>query len=183
MLMEQNDILVLLGELGERLGECKSVEIVLVGGAAGMLTGQLQKTRVTTDCDVIRYLPEEAQQSVLTAACELAKEKGLPENWLNSQVMTLDVLPEGWHGRRVEVGAYGSLHVSAIGRLDLLATKFYAAHPRDVEDITDMAPTKEELEFVGTYLNMLRVPSRQANLDQVIRAMNLLEGFREPCDG
>jgi hypothetical protein len=176
--MESSDIRVHLTELGIRLGDTSPVEIVLIGGAAGILTGQLDETRVTTDCDVIRWFPARAQQTVLSVARKMAREKGLPENWINAQAMALDILPDGWHVRKVHIDTFGPLRVSCISRQDLLATKFYAGHPRDVEDITSMSPSADELAFVRTYLNMLRVPSRQANLDQVSSGMQLLAVFK-----
>jgi hypothetical protein len=182
MQMESSDILLQLEELGMRLGDAGPVEMVLIGGAAGMLTGQLSKTRVTTDCDVIRWVPDQSQHAVLSVAKEMAREKGLPEDWINAQAMVLDILPDGWHVRKVHIDTFGSLCVSCISRQDLLATKFYAGHPRDVEDISSMSPSADELAFVRTYLNMLRVPSRQANLDQVSSGMQLLAAFKELGD-
>ena len=49
--------------------------------------------------------------------------------------------------------------------------KFYANRTIDREDIVMMKPRLDELAFVQTYLNMLRVPSRQADLDQVTAAL------------
>ena len=182
MQMGSCDILLRLEELAIRLRDADPVEIVLIGGAAGMLTGQLGETRVTTDCDVIRWVPAGAQKSVLEVARQMAREEGLPEHWINSQAMDLDILPDGWRGRTVHIDTFGSLRVSCISRKDLLATKFYAGHPRDVEDLSAMSPSAEELAFVRIYLNMLRVPSRQANLDQVSSGMHLLVAFEEAGD-
>jgi hypothetical protein len=118
----------------------------------------------------------------LQAAKTVADECDLPTDWLNSQVSALNILPDGWHTRRVFVGQFGPLAVCACSRQDLLATKFHAGRPRDLGDIQAMAPTREELSFVRTYLTMLRVPSRQANLDQVARALKLLDAFEEDAD-
>ena len=59
----------------------------------------------------------------------------------------------------------------------LLATKFYAGHARDREDIQAMAPTGEEVASVRKYLNMLRVPSRKADLDNLQRAFLYLDAM------
>ena len=172
--MQVSDIRSNLQRLGELAAVDEEVEILLINGAAGILTGQLSPARTTGDCDVIRYLPEEAERVILRAAKAVADERGLPENWLNSQAASLNVLPDGWQTRRVRIGRFGKVMVSALSRKDLLAKKFYAAHPRDVEDIAHMKPACEERGFVATYLNMLRVPSREANLDQVETALKLL---------
>jgi hypothetical protein len=42
-----------LKKLGERFSYHTEVELLLVGGAAGMLTGLLPPARTTTDCDVM----------------------------------------------------------------------------------------------------------------------------------
>lgn len=177
MNMDRTDILKHLCRVGELLDHPKPVEILLIGGAAGVLTRQLAPERTTTDCDVIRYQPGEAESDVLETARQVANESDLPANWMNSQAMSLNILPDGWNTRKVLVGQFGRLAVFALSRQDLLATKFYAGHPRDLDDITAMAPTPAELRFVRTYLNMLRVPSRQANLDQVTHALRLLDAF------
>jgi hypothetical protein len=153
------------------------VEILLIGGAAGMLTGQFAAARTTTDCDVINAVPKESQQTVLSAAAQIATQRQLPETWLNFQAMQLDILPDGWHTRKVHIATFGPLSIFALSRKDLLATKFYAGHVRDREDIQAIAPTGEELVFVRAYLNMLRVPARHADLDNVQRALLYLDAM------
>ena len=78
------------------------IQILLVGGVAAMLTGQLSAERVTQDCDIMDYTPKKAQKAILDAANKVAKARGLPQNWLNSQAMQLNVLPDGfeWNGQQ-----------------------------------------------------------------------------------
>lgn len=144
-----------------------------------MVTGLLPSQRVTQDCDVIQVQPEEALDALLNAARTVALDKGLPEEWFNAQAMQLNVLPDGWHSRRIFVGRYGQLSIYAVSRLDLLAMKFYANRPQDREDILYMKPTPDEIVFIRKYLNMLRVPSRQADLDQVVSAFKLVDAIEE----
>jgi hypothetical protein len=183
MRMHHDDILKNLRELGRRVNVDGSVELLLVGGAAGLLLGELPAGRVTQDCDVIRCEPAEACNALRAAAAEVAALRGLPERWLSFDVMQLDVLPDGWKARRKHIDDFGCVGVYALSRQDLLATKFYAGHPRDVEDIAAMEPDAKELAFVRQYLNMLRVPSRQANLDQVASALKLVAAFEEHANG
>ncbi len=178
MKMPRNLILEALAHLGRRLEWARPIEILLIGGAAGMITGQLAAERTTVDCDVIDYAPAEAMPAVEHAAARVARDMGLPEHWLSPQARPLDILPDGWRSRRQHVGSFGQLHVYAIGRLDLLATKCYANRPQDREDIFAMQPTAGELGFVRTYLTMLRVPSRRANLDQVEAALRLVDALQ-----
>lgn len=142
--------------LGELVAYHREIEILLVGGAAGMVTGVLPAGRTTTDCDVMVYLPEEALAAVETAAGQVAAEMGLASHWLNSDVqLRRDALPDGWHSRRIFVGMYGQVGVYAISRPDLIAMKVLAGRPQDLEDLAAMKPRQDELDLVDTYLSGL----------------------------
>jgi hypothetical protein len=180
--MTPDIILGHLKRLAELLAVDQPVEILLIGGAAGMLTGQFESTRTTADCDVINYVPAESQQAVMHAAKQVATERHLPQSWLNSQAMHLDILPDGWRGRKAHVATFGKLSVYALSRKDLLATKFYAGYVRDREDIQVMKPTPDEQAFVRNYLQMLRVPARNANPDGVQRALIYLDAMEDTGD-
>lgn len=182
MELDSKKILENLNDLSDRLHWDSPIEILLIGGAAGMLTGQLSPRRVTLDCDIMHYAPEQAQDPVLKAAHQVAAKQGLPENWLNFQAMQMNVLPDGWQSRQILVAEFGQLKVYAVSRLDLLAMKFYANRPQDREDILHMKPTPEELDYIRKYLNMLRLPSRQADLDQVVSALQLVDAIEESAD-
>lgn len=75
----------------------------------------------------------------------------------------------GCRGENISVTIY------AASRLDLLCMKFYANRPQDREDIMEMTPTAEEISYVRKYLDMLTLPARQADLDQIACAHKLLE--------
>ena len=155
------------------------IEILLVGGVAAMLTGQLSAERVTQDCDIMHFSPKQAQKAILDAANKVAQARGLPQNWLNSQAMQLNVLPDGWRSRRKHLCKYGNLSIFAASRLDLLCMKFYANRPQDREDILEMKPMSEEMAFVRRFLDMLRLPSRHADLDQIVSALKLVDAMEE----
>ncbi len=182
MEMAKPKILNMLRVLGEHLPPNTKIDIVLIGGAAGVLTEQLPLNRTTTDCDVMFYRPETAGDTILAAAQKVAAQEKLPVSWLNFEAMQLDILPHGWRTRQVHVADFGPLHVYAVSRRDLLAMKCYANHAQDREDVQVMRPTREELAFVRTYLNMLRVPSRQANLDQVQWGLTYVNALEETLD-
>jgi hypothetical protein len=110
----------------------------------------------------------------LQAAGAIAQTKGLPENWLNSQVMQFNVLPDGWLSRRKYICRYGELLIYVASRLDMLCMKFYANRPQDREDIMEMKPSMEEMAYVRKYLEMLKLPSRLCDLDQVVSAQKLV---------
>ena len=173
-------LLELLSELGRRANTLSDVELTVVGGSAGILTGQLPAARTTTDCDVIRVDPAASFAALRAVAAQLSARRGLPEDWLSDRVAELDVLPSGWRKRRVNIGIFGKLNIWCVGRLDLLAMKVYAGRMQDRTDVLDMAPTPPEIAFVRRYLDQLRIPSRQANLDQIQSALRFLDALESP---
>ena len=163
-----------LSRLGERFSYHTEVELLLVGGAAGMLTGLLPPLRTTIDCDVMAYVPEDAMGAVEHAAAEVAAELGLAETWLNSDVqLRRDALPDGWEIRRILIGNWGQLRVFAVSRIDLIAMKVLAGRAQDLEDIRSMRPRRDDVEFVGRYLDGL--PAKGTAPEQVAEARELLE--------
>lgn len=161
----------------QRLGECldyhRDVELLLVGGAAGMLTGSLPATRTTTDCDVMVYIPPEAMSAVERAADLVGAEQGLPDHWLNSNVqLRVDALPVGWESRKIWVGTWGRLRVWAASRVDLIAMKVLAGRAQDLEDLGALRLRSDDVAFVRAYLKSL--PGRGTPQAQIDEAMELL---------
>lgn len=167
-----------LERLGTRLEFHREVELLIVGGSAGMLTGVLPAMRTTLDCDVMVYLPEEAAGAVEHAAESVARELSLDAKWLNSQVqIRRDALPENWFTRRVWVGSWGRLRVFAISRIDLLAMKVLAGRAQDLEDIRAMHPRRDDVEFVRSYLDSLQ--SKGTTRQQIDDARIVLAWLQE----
>lgn len=177
--LDSQSLREVLVDLGRRAVVLPEMALTLVGGSAGLLTGQLPPTRTTLDCDVIRAEPEGCLAELQELATQIARDRGLSPHWLSDRAAQLDVLPDGWWKRRVSVGVFGSIRIWCVGRLDLLATKIYAGRMQDRADVLDMKPTDEEIAFVRRYLDQLRVPHRQANLDQVQSAMRFLNALEE----
>lgn len=165
-----------LEKLGERLSYHTDVELLLVGGAAGMLTGLLPPTRTTTDCDVMVYVPEDARSAVELAAEHVAGELGLAAAWLNSNVqLRRDALPDDWQRRRVWIGQWGRLRVYAISRVDLIAMKVLAGRAQDLEDIRSMKPRPYDIAFVRRYLDGLG--AKGTTPEQIVEARDVLESL------
>ncbi|MFP4355941.1 MAG: DUF6036 family nucleotidyltransferase [Phycisphaerae bacterium] len=174
---------------GEKLDWPSEVELVIVGGAAGMLLGIWHAERVTEDADIVEISPPtQPRRAVLQAAKEAAEELGLSPHWLNDDFMafgTLDTLPDGWRQRCVEIGRFGKLRITSLGRQDLLAMKVYAARPQDIEDVLACSETltHDDLSFIRRYLDSLRASHRkQIGADQLGRAFAVLDSLSEEID-
>lgn len=165
-----------LEKLGERFSYHTDVELLLVGGAAGMLTGLLPSARTTADCVVMAYLPEDAMAAVEMAAEQVSKELGLAPTWLNSNVqIRRDALPHGWLTRRLWIGTWGQLRVFAVSRIDLIAMKVLAGRAQDLEDIRSMKPRSDDIAFVRHYLDGL--PVKGTTPAQIAEAREVLESL------
>src|SRR5688572_11027820 len=86
-----------LARVGELMPADVPIELLLVGGAAGLLSGLLPGSRTTLDCDVMVYAPPHSWHRVEQAAHRVDKEMGLAPSWLNSVVqLRADSLADGW---------------------------------------------------------------------------------------
>ncbi|MEQ9617420.1 MAG: hypothetical protein RLN60_05235 [Phycisphaerales bacterium] len=151
-----------VGRLLEERGDKAIVRLFIAGGVAGLLGELLRGSRTTGDCDVMATIPEEAWRAVEDAARQVATDLGLPSEWLNKRASSFAwTLPLEWEGRCVPVGRFGPLDVRRVCRRDLIACKVVAApkRPQDLEDLNDMAPTAEELDFVEAHLHRLESES------------------------
>jgi hypothetical protein len=157
-MLNHDTIRAALAVVGERLRVGREVEILIVGGAAGVLTGVLPSWWNTSDVDVIHFRLAQDRDAVLTAAEEAAQALSLPPSWVSEDVgLFAWTLPEGWEHRRVWVGTFDQLRVFAAGRLDLIAMKFIAHRERDLEHLAQMNVSPAELEFVRSYLEGVAV--------------------------
>lgn len=160
--MNFEDALQALGELLAEEG--LAADLVLVGGGALLLRGELQ--RPTADLDVVARVENgtlQASAPLPAALIECVRRVGraldLPfcprdsKDWLNAgpSYLTTMGLPEGFEGR-LERRAYGPLTIRIASRLDLIAFKIFAASdPQrsrravDVADLKLLAPTFKEV--------------------------------------
>ncbi|MCA9290385.1 MAG: hypothetical protein KDA25_04605 [Phycisphaerales bacterium] len=165
-----------LRRVGEVLRYHCDIEILLVGGAAGMVTGVLARGRATTDCDVMICIPPDAMSTVERAAGTVAEEMNLSPTWLNSDVqLRLDALPDGWAQRRIHVGTFGRLRVSAASRPDLIAMKVLAGRDQDIEDPHALRIRPDDVDFVDDYLDSLG--DKGTSPEQVDEARVLLQSL------
>jgi len=179
--MNQGTIKTALAELGASLSTGTVVEMLIVGGAAGLLTGELKGARTTGDVDALQVLPPNEWDQLQDAAARVGVKKGLPANWLNRDDAGLfrESLPVDWKSRCIDVGRFGKLQVWAVGRLDLIAMKFYAGRPKDREDLVAMNVTSEEGQFVLRYLDAFEVSGASANKGKIEMARNTVENWSQ----
>ncbi len=170
----------LLGDKLEAIGQ--HAELSLVGGAAGMLTYQLDYDLLTRDCDVMLCVPKDLLSKIECIAWEVADELKMDPHWLNSDTqLTSDNLPEGWEARRIWIGDYGALKLMAASRLDLIAMKVVAGRPQDLRHLRQIKPERHELAFARQHLTIVRErnPNRGAALDAAILLITVLENSCE----
>ena len=176
----------LLHALGEQLSRSgSSVSIVVAGGAALSVLGWVKRT--TKDVDVIALAekaggdrklippdptPEELQKAIL----RVARDFGLPEDWMNMQIgaqWQLGLPPSIL--RSVEWRSYGPLEVGFVGREGLMYLKLFAAVDQGVtsvhyQDLLTLQPSEEELEAAAAWVRTQDAGEPFAELvDEVVR--------------
>ena len=131
-------------------------EVLIVGGAAALFHGLLRPERTTADVDVLNIVPSREDEALYEAAALVGQEMGLPSDWLNGDSgLYREALLPTWKDRRIHVGHFGRLTVYAASRVDLIAMKFYAGRPQDIEDLLDMSPTPNERKFAREYFGQI----------------------------
>lgn len=132
-------------------------ELVVVGGSALVALGLVD--RATRDVDVVGLRTagggitsaEPLPEGLSDAASRVARDLGLPSDWLNSgPTDLLDFgLPEGFMERTHRREYAPSLVVHYADRVDQVALKLYAlvdqAGGRHREDLLALEPSREEL--------------------------------------
>jgi hypothetical protein len=155
------DAIRAVGELLAEEGE--TVAIVIVGGAAMILKGFVQ--RLTEDVDIIAVAqpsntgnptgvapPDPLPASLLRAVSRVARDFNLAKGWMNSAVGAQweTGLPPGFSDR-IRWSRFGGLTLGVADRLDLIFLKLDAAvdseGPESVhyQDLLALRPESEEL--------------------------------------
>lgn len=147
----------LLAALGDQLSSrAEPMTLVVVGGSALIALGLVE--RATRDVDVVALVTAGGLRSadplpdaLVAARRVVARDFGLPEEWLNAGPASLvDLgLPEGLI-ERTERRQYGdALTVLLVSRFDQIHLKLYATVDqgpgKHLDDLEALAPTREEL--------------------------------------
>lgn len=158
----------LLMAVGEHLAAAgESVAIVVVGGGALSIMGWVDRT--TNDVDVIararreegRWVmgpPEPLPDVLVEAVARVARDYGLPTDWLNTAVaMQWRTGLPGRFVEEVEWRAFGALEVGFAGRSSIIALKLFAAVDQGSEsvhfqDLIALDPLDSELEDAADWV-------------------------------
>lgn len=119
-------------------------DVVLVGGAAMIL--HFGASRATRDVDILLLRGDKAE--FRQAAKEIARRRGLPEDWITDAVKGFfDILPPDFYNRLVPWGqGWQHLQPYVLGRPDQVAMKIVALRERDLEDLDILLPPLSEEE-------------------------------------
>ena len=124
--LTRDDIRELLSEICARLENAGiQATVRLVGGAAMALSGR--DRRVTVDIDA-SYAPVLAVDKIVQ---DIAQERGLPRNWMNSSAAAF--IPSGARWQPIALG--GGYRIDLATPRTLLAMKLSSARQRDMEDL------------------------------------------------
>ena len=170
MLLDNHAILNAFRAVGRLLG--RPAEVLVIGGAAGLLTKQFAPSMVTGDVDLMPCNPANVREDVLLAAERVGHEVALPASWLSDfGGLFRWTLPDDWRDRAQTVGTFDHLTVLAVGRLDLLTMKFLAHRTKDREHLKMMNPTDAELVWIRSKMEGLYddFPSERSKLDMAMQ--------------
>lgn len=128
-------------------------EIVLAGGA--FMTLVLRSREATQDVDA--YFAPETSEAIRAAAIKVARQNGLPDDWLNDAVKDFFGTPP----RTTRWAEYPGLRVDALTPAYMFAMKAVAGRPQDLRDIEVLAKLldlKSSIEALGIVTD--HVPER-----------------------
>jgi hypothetical protein len=140
----QKEIISLLHQFDQSLE--KPVEIVICGGAAGILMHGFDRS--TLDIDIIESSPR--LNEMRSALQQISEENNVSEKWINDGAKGfIDYLPDDFHSRLIPVDeGFHHLKASVLARPDLLMMKLVAFRPADLRDISLMDIDKEDVLIV-----------------------------------
>ena len=160
----------LLSAVGAHLeSDGHSAAIVVVGGSTLALRGWVERT--TQDVDVIAQAgPEDGEgrrklmapkpfpPPLKAAIARVARDFGLPEDWMNTVVgVQWELGLPDWFVEELEWRRFGTLDVGLAGRQSLIALKLHAAVDRDstsvhFQDLLALKPSEAELNRAAEWV-------------------------------
>jgi hypothetical protein len=158
-----------LKRLDELLGqrEAPQQKVTLIAGGGGAMILAHKFPLATTDLDAIpkSISPTEIDPYVK----QIAKEQGLPADWLNPYFSTFThTLPQDYGDRLIEVWNSKNLSVLALGREDLLIMKCFAGRAKDIAHARALMKAGADVKFVSDHIETLKrkkIPGAEKALD------------------
>jgi hypothetical protein len=192
--MRFSDIEVALRALNSQLTRIdKKIGLVVCGGTALNALGLVQRT--TADIDVVGFAEEVEGQIVVSraefpgwlrdAAGKVARDLGLPKDWINDGPAALVELglPEGFSRRLTKVETGSSLSVYYISRIDQIYFKLYASADRGgyhVDDLMKLKPTEREIVEAAKWTMTHDVsPAFRGIMIDLLRRLGFDDGSKE----
>ncbi len=130
--MQRDEIEKYLRAVGAELVEQELIgEIVLAGGA--FMTLVLRSREATLDVDA--YFDPETSGAIRAAALKVARQHGLPDDWLNDAVKGFFATPP----LTTRWAEYPGLRVDALTPAYMFAMKAVAGRPQDLPDLQELA--------------------------------------------
>jgi len=130
----------------------REVTLIIGGGTAMMLAHHLPVR--TSDVDA--YPREGTLDDIAPAVRAVARELGLPSDWLNPHYETFaHVLPPDYGDRLRPVFEGRRLHALALGAEDLLIMKCFAGREKDVGHARALVKRRPDLVLVEARLQAL----------------------------
>lgn len=163
MILDKSGVILALSALGEHLEQVSgnAVELVVCGGSALQALGLIERT--TRDVDVLAVIAKQVAddvvllsaqplpKTVVDAAAIVARDFGLPTDWLNPGPTELlsEGLPDGLVTRLHSMSFGSKLTVHFIDRFDQICLKMYATinggGPRHLADLQLLKPSDDEV--------------------------------------
>ncbi len=153
----------------------RPITLIVGGGTAMMLAYRLPVRTM----DVDAYPREARLDEILPVIRSVAKELGLPPDWINPYFETFaHVLPADYGARLVPVFEGERLRALALGAEDLLVMKCFAGREKDVSHARALLKQKPDLGIVERRLQELADRGVSGAQDALDFFDDLTEGAR-----
>jgi len=158
----------------KRLDELLPAPLTLIAGGGGAMVLAHKFPLATADLDAIPKAasPDEIDPFVKT----IAKEQGLPPDWLNPYFATFThTLPTDYGERLIRAFTGKKLKVEALGREDLLIMKCFAGRPKDIAHARALIKAGADTDFVGNHIEGLK----KKKVPGAVQALDYLDDLLE----
>jgi hypothetical protein len=158
----------------KRLDELVPTDVVLFVGGGGAMVMAHQFPLATTDVDALSKGMTTSELDPFVK--QIAKEQGLPGDWLNPYFSTFaHTLPADYGQRLITVLRGIRLRVECLGREDMLIMKCFAHRTKDVGHSKALIKAGADTDFVGAHIEKLK----EMNVRGCQQALEFLDDLLE----